>query len=84
MILYLPPYSPDLNPIEESFSTCSSFYFAFFLLYLTLRTGKAYLRRHSTMIRAGEDPILILKDSCGCVTEEMAYSWFDNAGYIVH
>ncbi|PBK91210.1 hypothetical protein ARMGADRAFT_932907 [Armillaria gallica] len=22
MILYLPPYSPDLNPIEESFSTC--------------------------------------------------------------
>lgn len=22
MLLYLPPYSPDLNPIEESFSTC--------------------------------------------------------------
>jgi hypothetical protein len=22
LILYLPPYSPDLNPIEESFSTC--------------------------------------------------------------
>ncbi len=24
MLLYLPPYSPDLNPIEESFSTCMS------------------------------------------------------------
>jgi transposase len=23
MILYLPAYSPDLNPIEESFSTCA-------------------------------------------------------------
>lgn len=22
MLLYLPAYSPDLNPIEESFSTC--------------------------------------------------------------
>lgn len=22
MLLYLPPYSPDLNPIELSFSTC--------------------------------------------------------------
>jgi transposase len=23
MLLYLPPYSPDLNPIEESFSACT-------------------------------------------------------------
>ena len=25
LILYLPAYSPDLNPIEESFSTCKSY-----------------------------------------------------------
>ena len=25
LILYLPAYSPDLNPIEESFSTCLLF-----------------------------------------------------------
>ena len=24
MILYLPPYLPDLNPIEESFSKCKT------------------------------------------------------------
>lgn len=24
LILYLPAYSPDLNPIEESFSACKS------------------------------------------------------------
>lgn len=23
MLIYLPPYSPDLNPIEESFSVCT-------------------------------------------------------------
>ena len=25
MLLYLPPYSPDLNPIEESFSTWKAY-----------------------------------------------------------
>ncbi|KAE9384829.1 hypothetical protein BT96DRAFT_841656 [Gymnopus androsaceus JB14] len=25
MILYLPPYSPDMNPIEESFSTWKAY-----------------------------------------------------------
>ena len=24
LLVYLPPYSPDLNPIEESFSSCTS------------------------------------------------------------
>ncbi|THU82997.1 hypothetical protein K435DRAFT_690374 [Dendrothele bispora CBS 962.96] len=66
MIIYLPPYSPDLNPIEESFST-----------------WKAYLRHHAVLIRASDDPILALLDSCGCITEEMAVNWFQNAGYVV-
>jgi transposase len=26
LLIYLPAYSPDLNPIEESFSTCESLY----------------------------------------------------------
>ncbi|THU93490.1 hypothetical protein K435DRAFT_670178 [Dendrothele bispora CBS 962.96] len=25
MLIYLPPYSPDLNPIEESFSTWKAY-----------------------------------------------------------
>jgi len=25
MLLYLPPYSPNLSPIEESFSTCKAY-----------------------------------------------------------
>ncbi|PBK71795.1 hypothetical protein ARMSODRAFT_883432 [Armillaria solidipes] len=66
MLLYLPPYCPDLNPIEESFST-----------------WKAYLRRHGSVLRDSDDPVDVLLDACGCVTADMAYSWFKHAGYIV-
>jgi transposase len=31
LILYLPAYSPDLNPIEESFSARKSFWFMYLL-----------------------------------------------------
>lgn len=27
LLVFLPPYSPDFNPIEESFSTCKSFHY---------------------------------------------------------
>ncbi|KAF8238355.1 hypothetical protein L208DRAFT_1355350 [Tricholoma matsutake] len=66
MLLYLPPYSPDLSPIEESFST-----------------WKAHLRRHGTIMRGAEDPILVLLEACGCIAAEMATAWFEHAGYIV-
>ena len=32
---FLPPYSPDLNPIEESFSSCKSSLHVMFLCNLT-------------------------------------------------
>jgi hypothetical protein len=82
MLLYLPPYSPDLNPIEESFSSCMMF-----LLISTSGTyfplGKAHIRRHGVTIRTAENPILALLDACGCINEEMAIGWFYHAGYIV-
>lgn len=54
-----------------------------FWCILTSYLGKAYLRRHGTLIRAAEDPIQTLLDSCGCITADLAYSWFYHAGYIV-
>jgi transposase len=66
MLLYLPPYSPDLNPIEESFST-----------------WKAYLRRQGRSLQDDEDPILMLLESVGCITADMAVNWIHHAGYIV-
>lgn len=33
-LVYLPGYSPDLNPIEESFSSCEYIYFLHFSLLI--------------------------------------------------
>jgi len=67
MLLYLPPYSPDLSLIEESFST-----------------WKAHLRCNGAILRNVEDPILVLLDSVGCITADMAQNWFKHAGYVVN
>lgn len=82
LLLYLPPYSPDLNPIEESFSARMLF------------TGisdieannclvKAYLRRHAHRFRDDDDPIGVLIEACACITPKMSKGWFRHAGCIV-
>ncbi|KAG2744233.1 hypothetical protein P692DRAFT_20744452, partial [Suillus brevipes Sb2] len=68
-LLYLPPYSPDLNPIEESFST---------LLFF-----QAYLRRHAHRLRDNDDPINVLIEACACITPEMCKGWFRHASCII-
>ncbi len=82
LLLYLPSYSPDLNPIEESFST---------RMHPMPVSGpscadhcavKAWIRRHGTAMCAAEDPIAALLDACGCITADMAAHWFLHAGYI--
>ena len=45
--------------------------------------GKVYICRNGTILRAAEDPIGVLLESCGCITAEMAEGWFHHAGYIV-
>jgi transposase len=84
LILYLPSYSPDFNPIEESFSTCSS-HPCFVMSCQTkphIFIVKAYLRRHGAIIRQDGDPINALLEACGCITPVMAKNWFRHAGYI--
>jgi transposase len=74
MLLYLPPYSPDLNPIEESFSTCIYILNHDFTLTLIYSDylGKAHLRRHGVNLwnEYLEDPILVLMDSVGYIVRE--------------
>jgi transposase len=82
LILYLPAYSPDLNPIEESFSACKSCLLIIIYLHADFPAVKAYLRRHGFIIRQGNDPINALLEACGCITPEMAKGWFRHAGYI--
>ena len=83
MLLYLPPYSPDLNPIEDSFSTCTLFNKVYFSSFDRNYEGKAFIRRNGAILRNEEDPILMLLGSTGCITGEMAEGWFRHAGYIV-
>jgi transposase len=84
LILYLPAYSPDMNPIEESFSTCTCIAYSAHWQAVTdiLPLVKAFLRRHGYTIRRELDPIAALIEACSCITAEKAYSWFKHAGYI--
>jgi len=70
-LIYLPPYSPDYNPIEESF--------AFIKAYIR-RHGHHF----RNIVETGDklDPILFLYETLDKVTPEAAKGWFHNSGYI--
>ena len=72
LILYLPAYSPDFNPIEESFSTCSSLLSSIMSRWIkpNISAVKAYLRRHGAIIRRDHDAIKALLEACGCITPD--------------
>ena len=81
VLLFLPPYLPDLNPIEELFSKCA--------LPLFTRSGtdlcnivKAYLRWHAHYLHRNNDPFAMLIESTGCITAADAQGWIQHAGYI--
>src|ERR1700677_824100 len=69
LILYLPPYSPDLNPIEESFSACKSGLIKLrYMMINWFKTVKAYIKRHGHHLRELPNSILALLEACSCIT----------------
>ena len=81
ILLFLPPYSPDLNPIEESFSKCA------LPLFTRPETDlcnivKAHLRRHAHYLHRNDDLFAMLIESTGCITAADARGWIQHAGYI--
>lgn len=70
-LLYLPPYSPDLNPIEEAFSFIKSYI-------------RRHGLRFRTAAESGDElsPFLFLYEAIDAVTEEQAEGWFEHAGYL--
>ncbi|KAJ6459312.1 hypothetical protein C8R45DRAFT_942338 [Mycena sanguinolenta] len=68
ILLFLPPYSPHLNPIEESFSARLQPTIPFAITEPCV--VKAYIRLHNHSIRNAADPILALLEACGCITAE--------------
>ena len=67
LILFLPPYSPDLMPIEECFSKIESF----------LRDNDPYIQ----IIGESEIEDVILS-AFASVTAEDCYGWMEHCGYI--
>lgn len=81
ILVFLPPYSPDFNPIEESFS-CSELAPLFGQTIAYYCVVKSYIRRFWRDMHASEEPEIMLLDACGTVTPEKCRGWFHHSGYI--
>ena len=84
VLLFLPPYSPDLNPIEKSFSCGTSYVWA----YGFGSTGtnqvlevKQWIRKNWHNIQATNYPKIMLLESLAVVIAEKARGWFMHSGY---
>jgi hypothetical protein len=69
-LVYLPPYSPDLNPIEEAFS---------FVKAYIQRHGQTF----RDVVELGDEgaPVLFLYGVLEKVTAAASRGWFTNSGY---
>ena len=69
-LLFLPAYSPNLNPIEEAFSSIKNW----------IRTNRDYVLGEL----AGQDgnAYKMIWDAVFSVTPEKALGWFKHSGYI--
>jgi hypothetical protein len=70
-LIYLPPYSPNLNPIEECFS---------FVKHYIRRHGHTF----RNIVEIGEDvePFLFLYNVLDQVTPDASRGWFHHSGYM--
>ena len=71
-LLYLPSYSPDLNPIKEAFLAIKTW----------LCSNRDYVL--SEMEGLGCDPYALIWEAVyGVVTPEKAYGWYQHREYIL-
>ncbi|KAK4701470.1 hypothetical protein P7C70_g4759, partial [Phenoliferia sp. Uapishka_3] len=66
-LVFLPPYSPDLNPIEEAFATVKQW----------IRRNEDRYHEASDAERR-----LMIHLACIAITPEQAEGWFRHAGYV--
>ena len=66
-LIYLPPYSPDLNPIEEAFSSIKVWLHANHNYMSGEMQGEAYT---------------IIQEAVHSITQDDAYGWYQHSEYI--
>ena len=72
ILLFLLPYSPDLNPIEESFGAGETDNQLTFVCCLYQFEVKAWIRRHWKWLANSNTPEIDLLEACGTVTVQKA------------
>ncbi|KAI0350327.1 hypothetical protein OH77DRAFT_1413191 [Trametes cingulata] len=70
-LLYLPPYSPDFNPIEEAFSAMKAW----------IRGNRDFIRGETTAGLSGDPYTLLWQAVFSTMTPEAAAGWFRDCGY---
>jgi hypothetical protein len=82
LLIFLPPYSPDYNPIEESFSS-GEYSRRHTDQLIDLWTVKAWIRRNWARMQHAEYPEIALLEAAHTVTPEKAREWYMHSGYTV-
>lgn len=72
-LVYLPPYSPDFNPIEEGFSAIKAW----------IRSNRDYARAELARTVACNPYRMMYRAVAEAVTLEKVWGWFAHAGYVV-
>jgi len=69
-LVYLPPYSPDFNPIEEAFSSMKAW----------IRRNRDHVR--AEMADGYQNAHVVLGEAICSVTPAMTWQWFAHSNYI--
>lgn len=70
-IAYLPPYSPDMNPIEEAFSAIKA----------CIRANRDWIQGELSGDGPGDVDGLIWQAVYSTVTSEKVQGWYRDCGY---
>jgi len=68
---YLPPYSPDFNPIEEAFSSIKAW----------IRANRNHVHAETTY--GADNAHVVLGEAISSVTVDKAQAWFAHSGYTI-
>ena len=71
-VIFLPPYSPDFNPIELAFSTIKAH----------IHRNGQFIQEVLHSAASNQDAVNCLYDVVMNVTLEDAYGWYKHCGYI--